>query len=78
MTEQDNNNNAAATDVVMTEDSSQGKDQTMTSADVDIEMRTETAQSTAADSVQESGAQSALKTDQVIDATNQVVENPDE
>ena len=50
----------------------------MTSADVDIEMRTETAQSTAADSVQERGAQSALKTDQVIDATNQVVENPDE
>ena len=62
----------------MTEDSVQGTDQTMTSADADIEMRTETAQSTAADSVQESGAQSSLKADQVIDAAKQVVENPDE
>ena len=64
----------------MTEDSVQGTDQTMASADADkdIEMRTETAQSTAADSVQESGAQPSSKADQVIDAAKVVVENPDE
>ena len=64
----------------MTEDSVQGTDQTMASVDAekDIEMRTETAQSTAADSVQESGAQSSSKADQVIDAAKVVVENPDE
>ena len=50
MTEE-NNNNAAVADVVMAEDSAQGTDQTMASADIDVEMRTETAQSTAADSV---------------------------
>ena len=77
MTEE-NNNNAAVADVVMAEDSAQGTDQTMASADVDVEMRTETAQSTAADSVQEGGAQSSSKADQVIDAANKVVENPDE